>query len=62
LQFCDSAKHHGGAKEKAKDAAIDARLAKIGVPARLIPNSVFTRMQRGSLSSCGAIEPRIAAG
>ena len=32
LQFCDSAKHHGCAKEKAKDAAIDARLAKIGVP------------------------------
>jgi hypothetical protein len=39
--FCDSAKHHGRAKERAKDAAIDARLAKIDVASVRVPGPLI---------------------
>jgi hypothetical protein len=39
--FCDSAKHHGRAKDKAKDAAIDKRLATIGVNSVRIPGPLI---------------------
>jgi hypothetical protein len=35
--FCDSTRHHRGGKAKAKDAAIDERLAKIGVSSVRVP-------------------------
>jgi hypothetical protein len=39
--FCDSAKYHRGAKKTAKDAAIDERLAKIGVVSVRVPGPLI---------------------
>ncbi len=39
--FCDSTKHHRGEKAKRKDAAIDDRLAKIGVKSVRIPGKLI---------------------
>jgi hypothetical protein len=39
--FCDSGKHHGRGKAKAKDAAIDERLKKIGVASVRVPGKLI---------------------
>jgi hypothetical protein len=41
--FCDSAKHHIRTKEKAKDGAIDERLAKIGVASVRVPGPLIVK-------------------
>jgi very-short-patch-repair endonuclease len=39
--FCDSMRHHRGRKAKAKDAAIDEKLAKIGLSSVRIPGKLI---------------------
>ena len=39
--FCNSAKHHRGAKAKAKDAAINERLKAIGVASVRVPGKLI---------------------
>lgn len=39
--FCDSTRHHRGGKAKAKDAAIDERLAKIGLSSIRVPGKLI---------------------
>ena len=39
--FCDSTRHHRGGKAKAKDAAIDEKLAKIGLSSVRVPGKLI---------------------